>query len=118
MGDPKPDAYRLIVIGGSVRLKSVRLIQEAIVGRSPDCDLVLKHRSISREHARFFLKNGRCFVEDLDSHNGLRVNEEHADWAELQPGDTIDFGPCQIILRGPSNPSSGWLGKLLALFRG
>ena len=46
-----------------------------IVGRSfENCDLYIKDSSVSRKHARFFTANGRIFIEDLDSKNGISVN--------------------------------------------
>jgi pSer/pThr/pTyr-binding forkhead associated (FHA) protein len=117
MAKSSKSSYYLVVLGARSRKKSVRLRREVIAGRSADCDLVLEHRSISREHARFFLQNGRCFVEDLNSHNGIRVNDEKASYAQLEPGDTVDFGPYQVVLRGGPGSSSGLLGWLLSLFR-
>jgi adenylate cyclase len=116
MGDSPEDACRLIVLGVGSRGKSIPIQREVVVGRSEKCDLVLDHRSVSREHARFFLRKGRCFVEDLDSHNGIRVNDEPTRWSELQAGDRIEVGACQIVLRG-TPPSSGLLGRLLGYFR-
>lgn len=116
MGDSAKDSCRLVVIGVGTRRKSIPLRREVVVGRSEACDLLLDHPSVSREHARFFLRNDRCFVEDLDSHNGIRVNDEPTRWRELQSGDRVEIGPCQIVLRGRP-ASSGLLGKLLGLFR-
>jgi sigma-B regulation protein RsbU (phosphoserine phosphatase) len=47
---------------------------EFVIGRSGFCDIVLNKRSISREHARIFEKNGEYFIEDLESLNGTSVN--------------------------------------------
>lgn len=45
-----------------------------VVGRSDDCDVVLPSHSVSRQHARIFIQNGRCFLEDLGSANGAFVD--------------------------------------------
>jgi len=46
-----------------------------IVGRSLDsCDLYIKDGSVSRQHARFFSTNGKIYIEDLDSKNGVSIN--------------------------------------------
>lgn len=46
----------------------------AILGRHPECDIVLESGSVSRQHARVVLVEGNYFVEDLRSRNGTYVN--------------------------------------------
>jgi pSer/pThr/pTyr-binding forkhead associated (FHA) protein len=45
-----------------------------LIGRLDECDIMLPSTSVSREHARVFVKNGRCYIEDLDSANGVLVD--------------------------------------------
>lgn len=45
-----------------------------IVGRHESCDIVIPSTAVSRQHARIFVDNGRCFVEDLGSSNGVIVD--------------------------------------------
>lgn len=45
-----------------------------VVGRNDTCDVVLPSHSVSRQHARIFIQNGRCFLEDLGSANGVFVD--------------------------------------------
>ncbi|HLA84011.1 MAG TPA: SpoIIE family protein phosphatase [Thermoguttaceae bacterium] len=50
--------------------------QETIVlGRNPDCDIVVDAGAVSRQHARLVHAGGRYYVEDLNSRNGTFVNE-------------------------------------------
>ena len=49
---------------------------EAVLGRHPDCDVVLDVGAISRRHARIILDGGDYYVEDLGSRNGTLVNDE------------------------------------------
>ena len=44
------------------------------VGRLDGCDVVLPSTSVSREHARIFIEEGRCYIEDLGSANGVIVD--------------------------------------------
>ncbi|MEM1349584.1 MAG: FHA domain-containing protein [Myxococcota bacterium] len=44
------------------------------LGRLETCDLVLPSSSVSRTHARIFVHNRRCYVEDLGSANGVTVD--------------------------------------------
>jgi len=48
--------------------------ESAILGRHPDCDIVLDSGAVSRQHARLFLHEGAYCVEDLGSRNGTFVN--------------------------------------------
>jgi len=45
-----------------------------VVGRHENCDIVLPSASVSREHARIFVRDGRCFIEDRESANGVQVD--------------------------------------------
>ncbi len=45
-----------------------------VIGRQENCDIVLPSPSVSRQHARIFIDNGRCYVEDLGSANGVVVD--------------------------------------------
>jgi len=45
-----------------------------ILGRMEGCDIVLASTSVSRKHARISVHNGRCYLEDLGSANGVVVD--------------------------------------------
>ncbi|AWV89659.1 FHA domain-containing protein [Bradymonas sediminis] len=45
-----------------------------VIGRLDECDIVLPSTSVSRQHARIFIENGRCFIEDMGSANGVIVD--------------------------------------------
>lgn len=45
-----------------------------ILGRMDTCDITLDSSSVSRKHARIFVHNGRCYLEDLGSANGVIVD--------------------------------------------
>ena len=49
---------------------------QVILGRHPDCQIVLDVGAISREHAQITVDGGAFFVEDLKSRNGTYVNGE------------------------------------------
>lgn len=68
-----------------------------ILGRHPECDIVLESGSVSRQHARIS-KNGPSFVlEDLKSRNGSFVNGRLINEpTKLLEGDTIRI--CDIEL--------------------
>jgi phosphoserine phosphatase RsbU/P len=57
-------------VGDQVKLSEGR----AIMGRHPDCDIVLDAGAVSRQHAQITGVDGEFFVEDLHSRNGTFVN--------------------------------------------
>jgi adenylate cyclase len=75
---------------------------DTLAGRSQVCNLVIADPSASRRHARFEVKDGRCFVEDLGSSAGTSKNGEFITRAELRDGDVVSLGQMQFILREPA----------------
>jgi len=75
------------------------------VGRGSNCQLQLDFQRISREHARFELKDNDLLLTDLDSTNGTFVNHRRVEGSEsLSAGDIIHFGnhPFTLKMREPS----------------
>jgi len=66
---------------------------EQTVGRGETCTYPIGSRKLSRQHARVFAGVGAWGVEDLNSTNGLRVNDEKVLTAWLKSGDVVRFGP-------------------------
>ncbi len=67
----------------------------AIIGRLPECSIVLSHPSVSSRHARLELREGQWRVVDLESTNGVFVNEEQIlpnDPREISDGDVLRIG--------------------------
>jgi phage tail-like protein len=66
------------------------------VGRTADNDLALEHREISRRHMRIIWQGGGFWVEDLESSNGVWVNDLRVrpnTPQALSQGDVIRCGP-------------------------
>jgi chromosome segregation ATPase len=62
------------------------------VGRTPDNDLRIDADFISRHHAVLLNAPGGITVEDLDSTNGVFVNNVRVVRRQLNPGDLVTFG--------------------------
>ena len=62
-----------------------------VVGRKPDCDVVLNHHNVSGHHCRLTLEHGYWHVEDLGSTNGTKINHHRIHESRLMPGDRISF---------------------------
>jgi serine/threonine protein kinase len=79
----------LVAPGG----QQVRLFNpKTVIGRAPECDLVVKASEVSKRHCRIVLGPEEVLVEDLGSSNGTFVNGEQVQRAELQDGDELDLG--------------------------
>jgi two-component system cell cycle response regulator len=68
-----------------------------VIGRDGDCGLVLVDGDVSRRHAKIEFRGGDYVVRDLDSTNGVFVNNRKAKEATLQPGDLLRLG--KVILK-------------------
>jgi len=73
---------------------------EMSVGRTEGNDLVLNHPSVSRKHARFETRDGRWWIIDLKSTNGVKVNGNLISESLVNAGDKILVGSVQLELRG------------------
>ena len=68
-----------------------------IVGRNPDCDVILQPKSVSRKHAAVLRKGTAFEIKDLNSTRGTLVNgQKLADAIELRDGDTLQIGEVQL----------------------
>lgn len=88
------DTPVLIAQTGSQAGERWNLSQPLVIGRGPECDVVVPDRQVSREHARVSPGEGGIWIEDLDSKNGTHVNGQRlAPGAphRLQDGDVIQI---------------------------
>lgn len=63
-----------------------------LLGRSNGCDILIFDLTVSRRHARITHLNRVLRVVDLQSSNGVWVNECRVNDCELQVGDHLRFG--------------------------
>ena len=79
-----------------------------LIGRTPQCDVVLSASQVSREHARVSLDGDRWTLSDLGSSNGCFVNGERIQQRALADGDLISLGEypleCRLIQGSGSDP--------------
>lgn len=89
-----PDGWLVVERGGGLeRDQRYDLIGGLSVGRSKEADVRIDDRYASSIHARVFSREGRFYVEDMNSTNGTLLNGAtlHGE-AELIDGDTIQIG--------------------------
>jgi ABC transport system ATP-binding/permease protein len=85
---------RLVIIGGPLAAGESFKVDKAslVIGRTPENDIVLNHKSISRHHAKLISDGNDFIVVDLESANGVRVNGQKEDRVQLDSGDTVELG--------------------------
>ncbi|MGH1340177.1 MAG: FHA domain-containing protein [Nannocystales bacterium] len=75
------------------------------LGRARNCDLVLRHASVSKLHAHFFLERSKLYFADAKSTNGCKVNDRPLDPGErirLSCGDLLCLGMIESTLYSPA----------------
>lgn len=66
------------------------------IGRAQDCQLKLEDMSLSRQHAKIEKSESGITVEDLDSGNGLKVNDISISQVLLMDGDILTLGHIKL----------------------
>ena len=107
---PEASQPRLVVESENLRGLELRITKTPIVvGRvRENADLVIDHRSISKEHARLTrLSDGTWQVLDLGSANGIKVNGEPYSKSEVRGGDRLELGhvTLRFLAAGAKAPS-------------
>jgi hypothetical protein len=86
----------LIAQTGPLNGQRWALKMTTVIGREPDCDIVIPDRQVSRHHARLRLTLDGAFLEDLGSKNGTHHNGQIlTENILLQDGDTIQIALAQ-----------------------
>jgi hypothetical protein len=83
-----------------IRLNMARML----IGRHPWNDVQLDHDSVSRHHAMLVRESGHWTVVDLNSTNGIRVNERETRQQRLRPGDVVEIGRFRLVLNEGAGP--------------
>jgi hypothetical protein len=76
---------------------------DVVIGRTPDNDIVIDHRSVSRHHCRIVTSEGRSKVIDSGSANGILVNGEPYKELVLKNGDLLELGHVQLRFVPPGD---------------
>jgi len=77
------------------------------LGRSSDNDVVLRDFSVSRHHARIEEKDGEPHLIDLESTNGVRINDEFVTSATFSLGDLLGVGSFDLRVEEAASDTGG-----------
>ena len=68
-----------------------------IVGRSPDNEIYIRSKFVSRHHAQLVSDDDGCTIEDLNSTNGVFIGEKQVKKHRLSSGDVVSIGVHELV---------------------
>jgi hypothetical protein len=80
-----------------------------IIGRSPDNEIYIQSKFVSRHHAQLTSDEYGCAIEDLNSTNGVFIGDERIKKHRLKDGDVVSLGIHELVysdLRVAQSPSA------------
>jgi len=94
--------------GRVVQQHAAGRIGSVMIGRMPQCDIVLESGDVSRTHAEISFDGDRFCIYDLGSANGVVLNDAEVDAAPLANGDVVRIGQFELHISIPTDePDDG-----------
>jgi general secretion pathway protein A len=95
---PETPLAKLVVVAEGRTVGELPLrMGRTIIGRTPDNDLQIDSRFVSRHHCQIVTKADGCVVEDLNSTNGIVVKAKRVRRHSLNDGDVITIGKHDLL---------------------
>ena len=93
---------KFIIKTGKYQGKKLKLPDRDItVGRDLECDIRVSDSDVSRMHCQIKIREGKLYVDDLESRNGTYINDIAIKTeTPLHPGDLLRIGPMVFELAG------------------
>ena len=97
------DGPALVVRSGGGRAgESFEAIgEQALIGRSPECDVFLDDVTVSRRHAELVREGDVFMIRDLGSLNGTFVNRRRIESSVLEDDDEVQIGKYRMTFLAP-----------------
>ncbi|HET9330386.1 MAG TPA: FHA domain-containing protein, partial [Steroidobacteraceae bacterium] len=94
---PAPDGtVRLLIVQGVDGREVVHVLgRKTSIGRTPDNDVQIDAKFVSRHHAVILAGPAQTIIEDLNSTNGVQVNGRRVSRHALKDGDQVAIGRTQ-----------------------
>jgi len=93
-----PTVGRILVATDGRTVQEMPLsVGRIIVGRTPDNDLQVDSRFVSRHHCQIVTTPNSCVIEDLNSTNGIYVKSKRVRRHYLNDGDVVVLGKHELI---------------------
>ncbi|MCB1102145.1 MAG: FHA domain-containing protein [Kiritimatiellae bacterium] len=117
--------YRLIIITGPRKGERITIHPEPLlIGRDPDCDVLLDDEEIARRHAQVEQTEAGLFIRDLGTMNRMIVNHHEVSQSRLKHGDVVELGHTRFLVQAvvqaevngeeENQPSAGGLRRRVA----
>jgi len=84
--------HKIIGVEGPPSGKEHILESNCLIGRDPACQIYISDLTTSRTHARIFITDQGCVLQDLGSINGTYINNSQIKKHILSDGDEIRIG--------------------------
>ncbi len=92
--------HQLSVIRGPQTGMEITLKEgRSSVGRDPQCDVFLNDMTVSRSHAMIEINSKGCVIRDMNSFNGIWVNDRMVDVCLLKTGDVLQIGAFCLVYK-------------------
>jgi type II secretory pathway predicted ATPase ExeA len=91
--------------GGKTVLERELRPGRLVIGRTPDNDLQIDSKFISRHHCQIVTQSHSCLIEDLNSTNGIYVKSKRVRRHNLNDGDVVLVGQHEIMYMDERAPS-------------
>jgi pSer/pThr/pTyr-binding forkhead associated (FHA) protein len=91
---------RLVLEAGALAIELTE--PDMVLGRHSAADIRLPLPDVSRRHCRFVYTGGHWQVIDLQSLNGVWVNDQPVQRAPLYPGDRLRIGELVFTVELPA----------------
>jgi general secretion pathway protein A len=75
-----------------------------VIGRTPDNDIQIDSKFISRHHCQIITQFDSCLIEDLNSTNGISVQSKRVRRHNLNDGDVVQVGQHEIMYIDERSP--------------
>jgi adenylate cyclase len=98
----------LVPLGGGDPIPLLK--RQMLVGRRESCDIILRFANVSAHHCTLSIENGYLYIRDMQSRNGIKVNDVKVTERRLSPGDVlaiskhryrVDYDPAELGAIGP-----------------
>lgn len=88
----------LVLLGANGGEPNTWVLDDGIntIGSSPDCDIRIDSKFVSRHHAQLIKARNGSILEDLNSTNGTCINSRRINKRALRAGDLITIGKHQL----------------------
>ncbi|MDR0514105.1 MAG: FHA domain-containing protein [Coriobacteriaceae bacterium] len=101
---PATTASLRVIRGPQIEMVFALKDESYVIGRSPQREIFLNDMTVSRSHARIDRTANGYRISDLNSFNGVWINNKSIDEAMLGSGDIIQIGAFCLLYQESPQP--------------